>query len=1109
MNKQELKLTKDEQRILEMFEKIAERIPDLCLDEYAGLCHQVNSRPDDADIRLRRCKELMRVIRRAILEADPTNSDTRKLGHLISEYEEHYECDCSKDEVEVSGYTFKGKTDWGKQFVDLAGELLASDSRNLIASKIIAPAEIINIAISCRDFGAPWHAYSILAELRSTGRNSRDVGFAMLDIFRDPFGQIAPCGEGRMHDQHGGFLYDIKNTGGYIDETVYNKLEAMDEKSKSEDKLFSDLVKADISNVGYRNPRWYVLVAKQLLSVIGHLSETDDFFFAISMIPQWNYNGALDYCRHCEKCNATIVSKIAERARRALDESSLFAIYVALCKWDMAIELLDGFPTCFRGINKSLERMRCLAPVPDECVNPVGPICSHETISTLLDVCAAGEWLIAEYCRLRSSPNKFYAEGPSPQLAEHLYNPAHVRLYALMGLSWWRFPVDTVRNIVLAWQKILESPQSSHEDKRAVFVEIAKCPDKNISYPSFTELFLTGTKYCSDSIRVGFAAFAASREDYEAAIRLLGGIHLVYFYPRDGHLVLEDPAEWNTLYTHAMNAGTYRMRLIDAMIACLPDDTCEVITVSSGTSDSADSLDGGVFDGAFLKASALEEDNNYDGAYSVMESSLARQSQNRPTPGRILLACKYAYLSGRTDKALAWCKKLQQIKDLQIRLISQYISPMLSEMPIGLAMLITDSIATHKSGEKAQCRHDALLRLLAMVADSSGNAFLDDEESRKGGAISLAGNILFYYRGGPFDRATANRSREKETSLQTLRRYYAQDGAELFDLKMRLAIIESSTPAHMDDIASPTWYTLLLLNASRNVRNAYEKQALENQRKVYEARLAERNQVIADMSHHIKNLVAKVLDPLQHLRSLTTDDTMRGTVDNALRGGALIREIVQAMNLSYRGGVDDFVGDARSTEASGYTSMEQLLVQAVMSALTNMFDGKYFKRFVNAYFPTRDMFVQSKSQFTDLQARARVSVDDVCGFVRSHMFDLDIRAESMRNLYLRDDNGSQVKMLIVLNEMFMNAIKYTSDLKREQRRIDFEFAREDGVCRIDLSNTCSQRRPQSSAGLGHVVLENFSKIMGGQSKVVFRDGLYRLLFEFKDFWKDARENTLR
>jgi len=113
-----------------------------------------------------------------------------------------------------------------------------------------------------------------------------------------------------------------------------------------------------------------------------------------------------------------------------------------------------------------------------------------------------------------------------------------------------------------------------------------------------------------------------------------------------------------------------------------------------------------------------------------------------------------------------------------------------------------------------------------------------------------------------------------------------------------------------------------------------------------QARIDERDKVIADLSHSIKNLISTIIDPLENLKKEKNIEPNLITIQNALRGANLVREIVNAMNLSYKGSLDDFDFDAAHNTGRGSMSLEDIMMESLKCSVRNMFDVKYFSDFV-------------------------------------------------------------------------------------------------------------------------------------------------------------------
>ena len=126
------------------------------------------------------------------------------------------------------------------------------------------------------------------------------------------------------------------------------------------------------------------------------------------------------------------------------------------------------------------------------------------------------------------------------------------------------------------------------------------------------------------------------------------------------------------------------------------------------------------------------------------------------------------------------------------------------------------------------------------------------------------------------------------------------------------------------------------------------------------ARIDERNKIIADLSHSIKNLISTIIDPLENLKQESVVKPL--VINNALKGANLIREIVNGMNLSFSGSIDDFYFDAKSNKGKDRINFKNIIIESLKYSIGNMFDGKYFSNSMRKYFPAKSVYLKAKSR---------------------------------------------------------------------------------------------------------------------------------------------------
>ncbi len=267
---------------------------------------------------------------------------------------------------------------------------------------------------------------------------------------------------------------------------------------------------------------------------------------------------------------------------------------------------------------------------------------------------------------------------------------------------------------------------------------------------------------------------------------------------------------------------------------------------------------------------------------------------------------------------------------------------------------------------------------------------------------------------------------------------------------------------------------------------------------IMSAKLQERNEVIAKLSHSIKNLIkSAVLDPLRYMERSNSFNAKN--ISNAIKGGNLIREIVNGINLSLNGTIDDFYYDAQNNSYEP-ESIHAMFIDSLRYSVSNMLDSKYFNTFMDKYFPTDESYDIAASEWNKLAQRDKE--DDIIAFINNHLCYLSINYSSDRELLIGNQKGSALKMLILFQEIIFNAIKYSSFVEFNERRIDINIINLGDKFKfevINIFNSCNQAK---STGLGSTIIENFSKLLSGDLKISNINNIYKLTWVIPNLWID-------
>ena len=212
--------------------------------------------------------------------------------------------------------------------------------------------------------------------------------------------------------------------------------------------------------------------------------------------------------------------------------------------------------------------------------------------------------------------------------------------------------------------------------------------------------------------------------------------------------------------------------------------------------------------------------------------------------------------------------------------------------------------------------------------------------------------------------------------------------------------------------------------------------ALKNQIQEEKIREEERKKIIADLSHSIKNLISTVIDPLENLK--LEPSVKPQVIENALRGANLIREIVNAVNLSFKGSIDDFRYDATHNTDAESQPLKSIFIAALKHSIGNMFDSKYFGTFMRKYFPDKSLYMEAKKEWSDFSQSN--DLNELLPFLHQYFFRTDFVLDNAEQLIIGNQKGSIIKLLILCQELILNAVKYSAFIDKENRFLRVHFA---------------------------------------------------------------------
>ncbi|MBN2829286.1 MAG: hypothetical protein JXR56_03075 [Candidatus Cloacimonetes bacterium] len=262
------------------------------------------------------------------------------------------------------------------------------------------------------------------------------------------------------------------------------------------------------------------------------------------------------------------------------------------------------------------------------------------------------------------------------------------------------------------------------------------------------------------------------------------------------------------------------------------------------------------------------------------------------------------------------------------------------------------------------------------------------------------------------------------------------------------------------------------------------------------AKIEERNRMMANLSHTIKNLLGTIIDPLMNMKN--GKEYEETSINNALQGTQLIRGIVNAMSMSHSGSIDDFKYDILNNE-QGAKSLNNLVMDALKYSVGLMLDDKYFGKYLEKYFVTDEDLYKAEGEWA--HTTNTNNINRLTDFIQKYMADIEIDIDDAEDLILGDSMGSALKMLIMIQEIILNAVKYASFVKRDSRKISIKLSKtEDNVVFI-VKNSYKSISRMKTSGLGREIINSFAKLLETEPEIEMDDSIYSVTIKIKNYWR--------
>ncbi|MCB5228508.1 MAG: hypothetical protein LHW44_00310 [Candidatus Cloacimonetes bacterium] len=264
------------------------------------------------------------------------------------------------------------------------------------------------------------------------------------------------------------------------------------------------------------------------------------------------------------------------------------------------------------------------------------------------------------------------------------------------------------------------------------------------------------------------------------------------------------------------------------------------------------------------------------------------------------------------------------------------------------------------------------------------------------------------------------------------------------------------------------------------------------------AKLEERNRILAKLSHSIKNMLKAVIDPLINLREELPQKAV--VIDNAIKGANLIREIVNAINLSFQTTLEDLEWDV-SNPCTESMTLQDMIIDSLRFSISNMFDTRYFPAYSEQFFPRsldNVAYTKIKQEWNEVSAG---SASQIADFLEKYMFHLELNLDESGQYHVGNEKSSAIKLLILFQEIIFNAVKYSSYVPFANRELNITLTTHEVNLKLLVKNSFDPNVRAKTTGVGTLVIENFANILGCSPIITKTDTMYLISLEFKNLWR--------
>lgn len=281
------------------------------------------------------------------------------------------------------------------------------------------------------------------------------------------------------------------------------------------------------------------------------------------------------------------------------------------------------------------------------------------------------------------------------------------------------------------------------------------------------------------------------------------------------------------------------------------------------------------------------------------------------------------------------------------------------------------------------------------------------------------------------------------------------------------------------------------------------QEAIFHEIAINKARLEERDRIIRNQCHNIKNILRSVTSPLNCIKQ---GDKSEYLIDEAIQHAQVIGRLVDGMSLSYSGTKEDFIFDANHGDNG--LSIEDMLYKSLEVSVANIIeDFSYYAPIWKNYFKNKKEFEPANLEYKNLLMLKGGNKDKYYKaffkFICKVMFQIDCKINLSREYLIGNTKSSDLKVLSMINELIFNSIKYVSFVNYPERMIEISASDNSEHIILTVKNSYINNCEYKTTGIGTSIIDNTLKIMSADPIYIEKDDVsYKITVRIPNFWKE-------